>query len=545
MRARPWLAILAAVLAFFAALPVLAIVARGLSFGAGATWPHLASTVLPDYIANTLVLVFLVGVGAALGGTATGWLVARHRFPGSTVFEWALLLPLAMPAYVMAYAYTDLLQYAGPGAGVAARGVRLARGEYWFPDVRSLRGAAAMFVFALYPVRLPARAHRVPRAPAGAGRGRAHARSHRRQAFWRVALPLARPAIVGGIALALMETLADFGTVAYFAVQTFTTGIYRAWFSLGDRVAAAQLATGLAGIRRRRGRAGASVARRARSSTSARVKQASRHAREPLAGARAWLATTICAIPLVVGFLLPLLLLVRLARSDADAVLTPRFFEWAWNSFRVALRSPRCSPWCSRSLVAYAARLARGTRHAHRQPRAQRWATPCRDGDRGRRAAAARRRRQLARRLDAGAYPERTPRLLLTGTIVALVYAYLVRYFAVAWNGIEPGFARITPAMDDAARCLGVGTWRNAARVHAPLLSPQRGGRAAAGVRRRDEGAAGDVRAAAVQLRHAGGAGLPARHGRAARRSRRCRRWRSSRSAWCRSSCSRAWRAAG
>ena len=252
---------------------------------------------LPGYVGNTLLLVVLVGAGVAFGGTLTaGWSRSR-RFPGARFFEWALLLPLAMPAYVMAYAYTDLLEYAGPVQTALREAFGWSRGDYWFPG-RALarRRGGDVRVHAL-PVRLPARAHRVPRAPAGARRGGAHAGPRPpRGAFWRVELPLARPAIAGGIALALMETLADYGTVAYFAVDTFTTGIYRAWFSLGDRVAAAQLATVLLALRRRRGRARARVARRARASPAARAAAQPAAAAAPrLAGARGGGAATLCA----------------------------------------------------------------------------------------------------------------------------------------------------------------------------------------------------------------------------------------------------------
>jgi iron(III) transport system permease protein len=157
----------AVALAAIAALPIAAVIARGVAPGAGGTWSHLASTVLPDYAANTAFLVMAVGLGAGIGGTAAGWLVAQRRFPGSRAFEWALLLPLAMPAYVMAYAYTDVLQYAGP-VQTALRGTfGWSRGDYWFPDVRTVGGAAVMFVFTLYPyVYLLARTAFVERSPA-------------------------------------------------------------------------------------------------------------------------------------------------------------------------------------------------------------------------------------------------------------------------------------------------------------------------------------------------------------------------------------------
>lgn len=227
--------------------PLAAVVAGSFAPGEG-TWAHLASTVLPGYVANTALLLVGVTWGVVSIGVLSAWLVTAYRFPGQQVLEWALILPLAMPAYVMAYAYTDWLQFSGPvqSALRAATGWR-AR-EYWFPEIRSLYGAAAMFSFALYPyVYLLARTAFLEQSRSSLEAGRL-AGLGAWGAFFRVALPLARPAIAAGTALALMETLADFGVVSYFAVDTFTTGIFKAWLSMGDIVAADQLATCLLGF---------------------------------------------------------------------------------------------------------------------------------------------------------------------------------------------------------------------------------------------------------------------------------------------------------
>jgi iron(III) transport system permease protein len=466
---RGWFTACAAALVLLGVLPVAAIVGRGLAFGAGDTWAHLAQTVLPRYVGNTLALVLLVGAGVAIGGTAAGWLVARHRFPGSRIFAWALLLPLAMPSYVMAYAYTDFLQYAGPAQSALRALFGWTRQDYWFPDVRTLPGAAAMFVFTLYPyVYLLARAAFLERPPALVEAARTLGLD-RRRAFWRVELPLARPAIAGGIALALMETLADYGTVAYFAVDTFTTGVYRAWFSLGDRTAAAQLASVLllfvvAAVALERKSRGAG-----RTFGSPRGKTAAQHAPAPLTGVRAALATTVCAIPLAVGFVVPVLILLRLLLGETDVAFTPRYLAWSFNSLRVAALAAVLAVSIA-TLMIYANRLAPGvvTRVGSRVLNLG-YAVP------GTVLAvgvllplgAADNAFAVYWREQTGA----TPGLLLTGTVVALIYAYLVRYFAVAWNGIEPGFARITPAMDAAARSLGAGAFETLRRVHLPLLT--------------------------------------------------------------------------
>ena len=469
MRNRSPLVAVAVVLAALAALPVAAVLGLGLAPGHGQVFAHLWATVLPGFVANTIALVTLVGAGVAFGGTVTAWLVTNRRFPGARFFDWALLLPLAMPAYVMAYAYTDWLDYAGPVQAALRRTFGWSKGDYWFPDVRSLGGAAAMFIAVLYPyVYLLARTAFLER-PASLIEAARTMGLDARRAFWRIDLPLARPAVAGGIALALMETLADYGTVAYFAVDTFTTGIYRAWFSLGDKVAAAQLAAALlafviGAVLLERWSRGA-----ARAASSNRMRSPKPPARPVLTGWRGYLATAICVAPIVIGFALPVVLLSRLALSEPGLPGAARFGELAWNSFRVAGMTAVLAVLFA-VVVAYAVRLAPGTLcHATSRLLALGYAVP------GSVLAvgvllpvgtvdvwlAAFMQREFGVRTG----------LLLTGTIVALIYAYLVRYFAVAWNGIEPAFARITPNMDAAARGLGAGTAGTLLRVHAPLLA--------------------------------------------------------------------------
>lgn len=236
------------VLALLVALPVLAVGVNLFSGGTAGTWSHLLDTVLPEYVANSIWLCLGVGLGVAAMGTGAAWLVALNDFPGRRIAEWALLLPMAMPAYVLAYTYTDFLQFVGPLQTALREAFGWRKGDYWFPEVRSLGGAIVLFSCVLYPyVYLLVRTAFLERAGGMIEAARALGLNPW-QGFWRVSIPLARPAIAAGMALALMETLADYGTVAYFAVQTFTTGIYRAWFSLGDRVAAAQLSATLLGF---------------------------------------------------------------------------------------------------------------------------------------------------------------------------------------------------------------------------------------------------------------------------------------------------------
>jgi iron(III) transport system permease protein len=510
---RRWLTACAAVLVLLGVLPVAAIVGRGLAFGAGDTWAHLAQTVLPRYVGNTLALVLLVGAGVAIGGTAAGWLVARHRFPGSRVFAWALLLPLAMPSYVMAYAYTDFLQYAGPAQSALRALFGWSRQDYWFPDVRTLPGAAAMFVFTLYPyVFLLARAAFLERPPALVEAARTLGLD-RRSAFWRVELPLARPAIAAGIALALMETLADYGTVAYFAVDTFTTGVYRAWFSLGDRTAAAQLASVLllfvvGAIALERASRGA-----ARTFDSPRGKSATHYVPTPLTGIRAALASTLCAIPIALGFVVPVLILVGLLLGETDVAFTSRYFAWSFNSLRVAAVASVVAVSLA-TLMIYSHRLAPGvvTRVGTRLLNlgyavpgtvlAVGVLLPLGAADNAISASLARAHRRSGRIAadgHGGSADLRLSRALLRRGVERNRARLRAHHAGNGRRRPQPGLRR-----------LGNAAPRAPAASHA-----QRRCGAAARVRRRDEGAAGHPRAAAVQLRHAGDTDVPAGEGRA------------------------------
>ncbi|WP_390883084.1 ABC transporter permease [Kovacikia minuta] len=234
---------LVVVIAAILSLPVLFILSNLIGgTGTGEIWKHLAETVLPTYIANSLWLMLGVSVGVGVIGTGTAWLVTMCRFPGSRLLEWLLLLPLAAPAYILAYTYTDFLAFYGP----VQTALRTAFGwksvqDYWFPNVRSLGGAIAMLTLVFYPyVYLLARTAFLSQAVSIVEASRSLGCSPWRS-FLRVALPLARPAIAAGLSLVLMETLADYGTVQFFSVDTFTTGIYRTWFGMGERQAASQL----------------------------------------------------------------------------------------------------------------------------------------------------------------------------------------------------------------------------------------------------------------------------------------------------------------
>lgn len=454
------------VVALLAGLPVASVGLNLFVGGTSETWTHLAQTVLPEYVANSLWMCLGVGLGVGLLGVTTAWLTSMHEFPGRRIFEWAMVLPLAMPAYVMAYVYTDFLQFVGPVQTTLREWFGWEHGDYWFPDIRTLPGAILMFVCVLYPyVYLLVRTAFLERASGMLEAARTLGMGPWR-AFFAVSLPLARPAIVAGVALALMETLADYGTVAYFAVNTFTTGIYRAWFSLGDRVAAAQLAAMLLGFvlfllmaeRVSRGRA------RYHNTTGRNRPMAGAH----LSGIKALLAVLVCSLPLIFGFILPAVLLLKMALTEGDAQFGERFFVLSRNSFVLAGTTAAIGVLLA-LLMAYGARLSK-TALANGLNRmvGLGYAVPGAVIAVGVLIPVTRLDNWLAGQW--AAWFGHNPGLLLTGGIAALIYAYLVRFLAVALHTVESSLAKITPSMDDAARSLGLGQGETLRRVHAPIL---------------------------------------------------------------------------
>ena len=428
-----------------------------------ATWAHLISTVLPEYIINTLLLLVLVATGVISCGVLSAWLVAGYRFPGQPILEWALVLPMAMPAYVMAYAYTDWFQAAGQVQTLLRDITGWRVREYWFPEIRSLPGAAVMLSFALYPyVYLLARSafleqsrstHEAARLAGYGAWGR----------FWHVSLPLARTGIVAGVALALMETLADFGTVSYFAVNTFTTGIYRAWLSLGDAVAAGQLATCLLLFvlamlaLERWHRGGAHF-------TSNRTPMTP----QSLRGWKALGALLLCAAPIAFGFLVPATILLKLALTDPEVRFGARIYGLITNTFILA-GSAAVAAVVVALLLAYAARTVKSPLvHGANRLAVLGYALPgaviavgiLLPLGRLDNALVAWMQQQFGVRIG----------MLLTGSVTALIYAYLVRFLAVAFQTVEAGLSRVTPSMDDAARSLGLSPARTLARVHMPIM---------------------------------------------------------------------------
>src|SRR5688572_5668052 len=440
------------------ALP-LAIVAAHLFIPGGEAWAHLSATVLPGYAWTTLQLAFAVGSGVLVVGVACAWLVATCEFPGRRAFEWALLLPLAVPAYVLAYAYTDLLQFSGPlQTGMRAL-MGWGPGDFRLPEIRSLGGAALLFTFALYPyVYMLARVAFVEQSASLAEAGRTLGLSAR-VSFFRVSLPLARPAIAAGVSLALMETLADFGTVSYFGVQTFTTGIFRAWLSMGEPVAAAKLSVLLLAM------VAILLATERGLRRGARFEQSASAPRKRwlLRGAKAWVAVIACTLPLVAGFALPVSHLVVLSVSGGADAWGSRFGQLVVNTTLLGGFAAFVTVALA-LLLAYGARISR-SRFAAGINRVVGlgYAMPG--------AVIAIGVLIVTTRLDhALAGAGLLGGLALTGSVAALIYAYAIRFLAIALQSVETGLARITPHMEDAARSLGLGPAETLARVHAPIL---------------------------------------------------------------------------
>ena len=458
---RVW-TVLAWVIATLVGIPIV-VVAAALVTPESASWSHLRDTVLADYVANTVALTVAVGVLAAAIGIAAAWTVATREFPGRRLFSWALVLPLAAPAYVVAYVYTDLLEFAGPLQSALRATTGWAAGEYYFPPIRSLPGAALVLSLVLYPyVYLFARTAFEAQAASLFEAARVLGTPPRR-AFATVALPAARPVIAGGVALTMMETVADYGVVDYFGVSTFTTGIFRTWFALGDRAAALELAAWLFVLALALVLAEHAARRGHYSNPVARDVVAPRLV---LHGTRAALAIIGCSIPLLLGFAVPVVVLAVHAATLGDPLLGRGFGGFAANSVVVASATAGVATLLAVCL-AYSGRLSggRSTGLALRTATLG-YALPGTVVAVGVLVPLAMLDRSVARFLagygvDIG--------LLLTGTVAALVFAYVVRFLTVAYNACDGGMQKVHRNLDAAARTLGATPRRVLAAVHFPL----------------------------------------------------------------------------
>ena len=460
------IAALALLIAAFCLLPHISVILASL-MGDTETLRHLADSVLGKYIQNTGALVVLVGVGTFLVGTGSAWLVTMTDFPGRRWLEVALVIPLAFPAYVLAYAYTHILDH----PGIVQTTLRDISGwgprEYWFPEIRSLGGAALMLILVLYPyVYLLARAAFLGQSATTFLAARSLGKSPLR-AFLSVSLPLARPAIAAGVLLTMMETIADFGTVSYFGVQTFATGIYNSWFSMADRGAAAQLSLGLLvfalllAVLERTNRGRARFSNGKRQDVIARI---------PLAGGAKWGAMVLCGLPVVLGVIVPVVALSIMATGSEQNLFSPRYVRFVANSLTLAAIA---------ALVTVAAAILLGSLNRLRETRS---------------AAAALYVARIGYAVPGGVIAvglivpfaafdnaldawmrasfDVSTGLLFTGSIWLLIGAYMIRFLAAALGAYEGGIATVSRNIDAASRVLGENSIGTVRRIHVPILTP-------------------------------------------------------------------------
>jgi iron(III) transport system permease protein len=427
---------------------------------------HLASTVLPRYISNSLMLMIFVGAGTLGLGTLSAWLTVMCEFPGRRIFDWALILPLAVPTYVMAYAYTDFLQFSGPLQTGIRHLMDWGPGDFRLWNIRSLGGAIIVFSFVLYPyVYLIARTAFVNQSTGILEAARTLG-ANPRSLFWRVAVPAARPALVAGVALVLMETLADFGAVSFFGVPTFTTGIYHAWFSLGDKIAAAQLASMLLGfvflllIMERWSRK--------HSRYHDTGGKGSAAARFILKGAKGWLAHIACLLPVLFGFMLPVLVLGAMVLRLDRPIFTAKYVEQIFNTLSLGVITAVLAVVLA-IMVTFGLRMHKtAIMKTSARVAGMGYAIPGSIIAVGVLIPFA----ALDNAVDGWFRTNMgfSTGLILTGSIAAMVFAYLVRFLSVSMQTMEAGYQRIGGAMDAAARTLGAPPGRLMWRVHLPLL---------------------------------------------------------------------------
>jgi len=447
------------------AIPVLVIFSFVLH-PAGEVWQHLVETVLRDYVVNSLLLMTGVAIGTLSIGVSCAWLTSMCRFPGRRLFEWALLLPMAIPAYIIAYTYTGMLDFSGPLQTQLREWTGWGYGDYWFPEIRSLEGAALMLSLVLYPyVYLLARASFLEQSVCVLEVSRTLGNGPWRT-FFNVALPLSRPAVIAGLSLALMETLADYGTVQYFGVSTFTTGIFRTWFGLDNSPAAAQLSAMLLGF------VFLLIILERWSRRHMRFHHTGRRRVSPprfdLTGWNAAAAFGICGGVLLLGFLLPASQLAVWSWATYGEMVDASFLALTWHSFLLA---------ASASLLALLLALLLGYgKRLHNRPLTRisvriagmgyavpgtviavgvmlpfAWFDNTLDS-------------WLRTRFDISSG------LLLSGTLVALLFSYLVRFLAVSLQTVEAGLGKIGRSVDDAAYSLGYQPAGVLGRVHLPMM---------------------------------------------------------------------------
>jgi len=435
-------------------------------------WPHLVSTVLPAALADTALLLVGVGVLTLVIGAGSAWLVTMYRFPGREVVDRLLVIPLAIPTYIVAYCYVELLDFTGPVQSAVREliGASSAR-DYWFPQIRSLGGAIVVISAVLYPyVYLTARASFVQQSICALEVARTLGRTPL-GAFWSVALPMSRPALAAGVALVMMECLNDIGAVQHLGVQTLTASIYDTWLQRGNLKGAAQLAVTLLGFvvllltLERLARGGAKVHQ-----TTGRYRAIPFH---DLEGWKGYAACAACTLPFAIGFALPFLVLARHAFAFVNDSFEAGFWSAAGNSLMLAAIAAGIAVVLALCLT-YARRVSSNAlTHTSVRLAGLGYAIP------GTVLA-------LGLLFPLAGIDNRLDRLLtqtlgvssgtlLSGTMFALVIAYVIRFLAVGLGTTEAGLERISPNLDAASRTLGETPLSTLRRVHLPLLLPALG----------------------------------------------------------------------
>jgi iron(III) transport system permease protein len=459
---RPAWSLLVLLVAVLVATPVLAVVLDGLTSTGELTLPRGIGRM----VLTTIGLMLGVGVGTLVIGGGLAWLVTAFRFPLRDVLVWLLVLPLAMPAYILGFVFLSTFDVSGP----VQRGLRALFGAgVWVPEVRSLPGAIVVMSLSLFPyVYLMARAALVEQSPSTYDAARTLGAS-RSRAFWRVLLPLARPSLAAGLALVMMETLTDFATVQYFGVKTVSVGVYLVWKGTYDFHSATQLSVlvllfavaVLAGERLMRGRA--RYHQRGGRGQGLEARQ--------LTGWRGWGATTLCLLALAAGFFVPVVQLVVWAVGEAfddpAGFLDPRFGEFLANSLGVAAIAATGCVLLS-LVMSHAVRLGSGrVVRAAAQLTTFGYAVPGAVIGIGVLLAFA----SLDDALRALGVPGGTG-LLVTGSVVGILYAYLVRFLAPAYQAVDASFSKVQPSMTLSAMSLGATPLRILRKVHLPLVRP-------------------------------------------------------------------------
>ncbi len=454
----------AVAIALIVSIPVLSVLSS-IFLPSSDVWQHLKSTVLTEYIKNSLLLVIGVSFGTLIIGITTAWLCSVCEFPGRKFFSWLLLLPLAFPPYIIAYTYTGLLDFSGPAQSFLRELFDWGYGDYWFPEIRSLSGAIAMLSLVLYPY-----IYLLTRTAFSEQSTSFREASHilgigLSNTFLKVALPLARPAIIAGLTLVAMETLADYGTVHYFGVPTFTTGIFRTWFGLGDRIAATQLASllllcvFLVIIIERYSR---------QSEKYHNLSGAKKNTRYPLSGSKAILAIIICSIPVVIGFIIPAIQLFSWALKTAPDIINSSFIELIFNTVKLALIVAVLVVFTA-TFLAYGKRVSSHFIVTYSvNTSTMGYAVPGIIIAVGVLLPFA----WFDNALDTwlGNNFGISSGLLLTGTLASLIFAHVVRFMAIGLNSVDASLAKIHRNVDDAAQLLGRKTFDRFLTVHLPLI---------------------------------------------------------------------------